>query len=105
MEDKKIENTTTVEETLKVTETVIEKTDDEESLNIESKEESNEDINDELEDDLDLDSEDLLNDDFGDEFKTDIEDSKTNIDKDSFSEDFSSYAKGFPDWDLLPPKD
>lgn len=24
---------------------------------------------------------------------------------DTFAEDFASYAKGFPDWDLLPPND
>lgn len=43
----------------------------------------------------------LLDDEFGD-FANQINEE---TESDTFAEDFASYAKGFPDWDLLPPND
>lgn len=43
----------------------------------------------------------LLDDEFSDLANQIDEESES----DTFAEDFASYAKGFPDWDLLPPND
>ena len=110
MKEKVINNTNIEEkeEPNKVSEDV-QLEEDEENLDIETEDEYDDKLVDfpeennlEESDDIDLDSGELLADDFGDEFKTD-EDALN--DEGSFSEDFGSYAKGFPDWDLLPPKD
>lgn len=109
MEDKKIELASNNEEKLENNkETVLseEHTNKKDELKEEDSFKKNEESTlDELPEDLDLSQDDLLNDDFGDEFKVEESKSKIYLEDGSFTEDFSSYAKGFPDWDLLPPKD
>lgn len=50
----------------------------------------------------DLDSEFGLDDELSSDFEQEIEKMKEDS---ALSEDLSAYAKGFPDWDLLPPEE